>query len=56
MGVIGGNKLGGINLTAKWGLAKETDAQNFVNENGGKISSFDETMKAAEGEMSNAGR
>jgi nitrous oxide reductase accessory protein NosL len=54
--VVGGKVEGVMTSTPKWAFAKDADAQGFVKENGGKISSFDETMKAAEDEMGNAGR
>ncbi len=49
--VIGGNRPGGMNSPAKWAFAKETDARNFVSENGGKVTSFDEAMKSANEEV-----
>jgi nitrous oxide reductase accessory protein NosL len=49
--VIGGNKPGGMNVTPKWAFSTEADAQKFMNENGGKIDSFDEAMKSAESEV-----
>ena len=52
--VIGGDKPGGMNSPAKWAFAKEADAQKFVSENGGKISSFDEAMKSASEEVGGA--
>ncbi len=49
--VIGGNKPGGMNSPAKWAFARETDARNFVSENGGKVISFEEAMKSANEEV-----
>lgn len=49
--VIGGNKPGGMNSPAKWAFAKESDAQNFLNENGGKMTAFDEAITSATEEI-----
>lgn len=49
--VIGGNKEGVMTSVPKWAFVKEEDAQKFVKENGGKISSFDQAMKAAKEEV-----
>jgi nitrous oxide reductase accessory protein NosL len=54
--VVGGNKQGLMTSLPKWAFAKGEDAQKFVKENGGKISSFDETMKAAEDEVAQSGK
>lgn len=48
--VIGGSKEGVMTSSAKWAFEKEKDAQSFVQENGGKVTGFDEVMKAADEE------
>jgi nitrous oxide reductase accessory protein NosL len=48
--VIGGNKEGVMTSVAKWAFAKEEEAKNFVKENGGKVASFDQVMRAADEE------
>jgi nitrous oxide reductase accessory protein NosL len=54
--VVGGNKQGVMTSLPKWAFARGEDAQKFVKENGGKISSFDETMKAAKDEVEQSGK
>ncbi len=49
--VMGGNKQGVMTSLPKWAFAREEDAQKFVLENGGKLASFDQAMKAAEEEI-----
>ena len=49
--VIGGNKVGVMTKRAKWAFEKKEDAEKFVKENGGKVSSIDEAMKAAYEDM-----
>jgi len=49
--VIGGRKDGVMTAVAKWAFAREKDAQTFVAEHGGKVSTFDEAMKAANEEL-----
>jgi nitrous oxide reductase accessory protein NosL len=49
--VIGGNKMGVMTKRAKWAFEKKEDAEKFVKENGGKISSFDDAMKATYEDM-----
>jgi copper chaperone NosL len=46
--VIGGSKKGVMTKTAKWAFTEKTDADAFIKANGGKLASFDETLKAAE--------
>ena len=48
--VIGGKKEGVMTSLAKWAFAREEDAQQFVQENEGKVVPFDQAMKAAEEE------
>lgn len=50
--VIGGSKKGVMTKVAKWAFAEKKDADAFVKANGGKLSSFDEALKASEGEQS----
>jgi nitrous oxide reductase accessory protein NosL len=45
--VIGGNKVGVMTKRAKWAFEKKEDADKFVKESGGKVSTFEETIKAA---------
>ena len=49
--VIGGNKPGVMTKRAKWAFEKKEDAEKFIAENGGAITSFDEAMKAAYEDM-----
>jgi nitrous oxide reductase accessory protein NosL len=49
--VIGGNREGVMTSLPKWAFAKEEDARKFISENGGKLASFDEAMRAAEDEL-----
>jgi hypothetical protein len=45
--VIGGKKQGVMTSVAKWAFAKKEDAENFREENGGEISTFNVAMDAA---------
>lgn len=49
--VIGGSKKGVMTKVAKWAFADKKDADAFVKANGGKAATFDEALKAAEGEQ-----
>jgi copper chaperone NosL len=49
--VIGGEQHGVMTSVAKWAFTKTEDARKFVNENGGKVSSFEEAIKIAEDEV-----
>jgi nitrous oxide reductase accessory protein NosL len=49
--VIGGSKMGVMTKRAKWAFEKKEDAEKFVKESGGKLSTFDEAMKAAYEDM-----
>ncbi|MFI5295557.1 MAG: nitrous oxide reductase accessory protein NosL [Thermodesulfovibrionales bacterium] len=49
--VVGGVKEGVMTSVPKWAFVKEEDAQKFAKETGGKVSSFDQAMKAAEEEI-----
>jgi nitrous oxide reductase accessory protein NosL len=46
--VVGGSKQGVMTSVAKWAFAKKQDAQAFIRENGGRLASFDESLKLAE--------
>jgi copper chaperone NosL len=45
--IIGGSKMGVMTKKAKWAFEKKGDAENYLKENGGKLASFDEALKAA---------
>ncbi|MBC7964032.1 MAG: nitrous oxide reductase accessory protein NosL [Steroidobacteraceae bacterium] len=49
--VVGGRKSGVMTELAKWAFAREEDAQKFVQENGGKVTTFDQALQAAKQEM-----
>jgi len=49
--VIGGKKQGVMTPVAKWAFAKKSAAEAFVKENGGKLASFEQALKAAEKEQ-----
>jgi hypothetical protein len=49
--VIGGDKMGVMTKRAKWAFEKQEDAEKFVKESGGKISTFDEAIKSAYEDM-----
>ena len=49
--VVGGNREGVMTSVPKWAFAGREDAEQFVKENGGKVSPFDQAMKAAEEEV-----
>lgn len=49
--VVGGMKQGIMTLVAKWAFARETDAQKFVQEDGGEVTTFAQAMNAAEKEV-----
>jgi copper chaperone NosL len=44
--VIGGDKTGVMTKQAKWAFAEKGDAEKFIMEHGGRLSSFDEAMKS----------
>ncbi len=44
--IIGGGKMGVMTKRAKWAFEKKDDAEKFMKENGGKLASFDEAVKA----------
>lgn len=49
--VIGGSKTGVMTKRAKWAFEKKEDAEGFVKKNGGKLTMFDEALKAAYEDM-----
>jgi len=49
--VIGGSKMGVMTKRAKWAFENGQDAEKFIKENGGRIATFDEAMKAAYEDM-----
>jgi nitrous oxide reductase accessory protein NosL len=49
--VVGGREVGVMTALPKWAFARAEDAQQFVKENGGEITSFDKVMKSAEDEV-----
>lgn len=51
--VIGGGKPGVMTKTAKWAFADKKDAEAFIKENGGKLATFDDAMKATYEDMYN---
>jgi copper chaperone NosL len=51
--VIGGKKPGVMTRNAKWAFEKPADAQAYIQENEGKIATFEEAMKATYDDMYN---
>ena len=49
--VIGGSKMGVMTKNAKWAFAQKADAEKFIAQNGGKLATYDEAMKAAYEDM-----
>ena len=45
--VVGGKKSGVMTSEAKWAFAGKENAQQFVRENGGKVTTFDEALELA---------
>ena len=45
--VIGGAKSGVMTTVPKWAFAVSSDAQKFVKENGGRVSTFNEALDMA---------
>ncbi len=45
--VVGGNKSGVMTSLPKWAFARKADAQKFVKENGGSMTTFDEALTLA---------
>ena len=49
--VIGGNARGVMTRNAKWAFAQKGDAEKFIAQNGGKLATYDDAMKAAYEDM-----
>lgn len=49
--VIGGSKPGVMTRRAKWAFQHEREARAFISENGGRLGTFDDAMKAAFDDM-----
>lgn len=49
--VVGGNKPGVMTSRPKWAFEKKDEAEKFIKENGGALSSFDEAIKFAYEDM-----
>lgn len=49
--VIGGSRPGVMTKRAKWAFEKKEEAQKFIQENDGTLSTFDAAMKAAYEDM-----
>ncbi len=49
--VMGGSKMGVMTKRAKWAFEKKEDAEKFIKENGGELSTFDGVIKAAYEDM-----
>lgn len=49
--IIGGKKKGVMTPVAKWAFADKKTATVFINENGGKLATFDDVLKATENEL-----
>ena len=45
--VVGGKKSGVMTSEAKWAFARKEDARTFVQENGGRVTTFDEALDLA---------
>jgi copper chaperone NosL len=44
--IIGGSKMGVMTKRAKWAFTEKGEALKFIKENGGRLASFDDAMKA----------
>ena len=49
--VIGGKKRGVMTPVAKWAFADKSRAEKFIKENGGRLATFDDVLKATEKEL-----
>jgi nitrous oxide reductase accessory protein NosL len=49
--VIGGNKMGVMSKRAKWAFESKADAEKFIQENGGQLTGFEPSIKAAYEDM-----
>jgi nitrous oxide reductase accessory protein NosL len=49
--VIGGSKMGVMTRNAKWAFLQKGDAEKFVGQNGGKLVTYDDAVKASYEDM-----
>ena len=49
--VLGGGKMGVMTRNAKWAFAQKGDAEKFIAQNGGKLVTYDDAMKASYEDM-----
>ena len=49
--VVGGTEAGVMTSVAKWAFAREEDAENFVKENSGQVTQYEQVMSAAYAEV-----
>jgi len=49
--VVGGSKMGVMTGNAKWAFTQRGDAEKFINQNGGRIATYDEAMKVTYEDM-----
>jgi nitrous oxide reductase accessory protein NosL len=49
--VLGGSKMGVMTQKAKWAFLQKGDAEKFVGQNGGTVSTYEDAMKASYEEM-----
>jgi copper chaperone NosL len=49
--VVGGGVQGVMTKNAKWAFENKVDAEQFIKQNGGALSNFDDAIKLAYGEM-----
>jgi copper chaperone NosL len=49
--VLGGSKMGVMTRNAKWAFLQKGDAETFISQNGGRIATCDEAMKASYEDM-----
>ena len=53
--VIGGSKKGVMTFVPKWAFSTNEEAQVFVKENGGEVTTFDAALKSAKEELTGEG-
>lgn len=49
--VIGGMKIGVMTKRGKWAFLRKKEAEKFISENGGKLATFDQALKATYEDM-----
>jgi copper chaperone NosL len=49
--VLGGSRMGVMTRNAKWAFLQKGDADKFIGQNGGRIATYDEAMKASYEDM-----